>query len=358
MTEDRYFQLSGRVAEAPDLLALDALARVVVAEPADDLRNTLLWTIDHKRAAFEVGKDYDEAQHPRDERGRWTEAGGGATTGEAMPPGLEAELARVMGLFEGGGEAEPEAEPLPHRLLFMPGDHPSTAKIEDFEHAIAPMQVEHGLLFNRDGDVIAQKVGTSTGVRWDKGELERDAALMIHNHPSGACPSPSDVGASVAHGLDEVRAVSRWADGTEVIYSLKGLGNYAPDIDREYAGHRARAAVEQVRDGMGAKYLDLVQPPGPMPRDVAAFHSPLPWSAPLSAEIDHAIDQWKNGATHIYHEPVSHPVDAAQAARSMVVWREHTHQAMTKWAAKNGLTYTRTVIPPAGRKVFRPLRPQ
>lgn len=158
--------------------------------------------------------DYDESEHPRDERGRWTDSGA-------------------------GGEGENvEANKREPTIL------PKITKNEWYAAQKRMLDHEEGAIVDDEGKVLARVKGTHEAIRFND---EQRAMLkdhhLIHNHPNydeetgtwqdrtyGGTLSPNDVGMAIKHGAASIHAVDQGyhyefiipkeARGNEVIASL------------------------------------------------------------------------------------------------------------------------------------------
>lgn len=95
-------------------------------------------------------------------------------------------------------------------------------KIESREAGIQYNNKETAIAFNKQGEVVVEKVGSETSVRFTKKELEKiEGNIFTHNHPSSKSFSEDDIGFAFKNKLSEMRVTS-----AEYQYSLTSkVGN-------------------------------------------------------------------------------------------------------------------------------------
>jgi 2'-5' RNA ligase len=136
-----------------------------------------------------VRKDYDEAEHPRDESGRWTGAGGGGR--------MSSPVRKVMEAAE-----------------------------RKYESASA----EYAFIADKDGNVLLRDKtsGAPNYVRFTEGEVSRirssPGAVFTHNHPAGRSLSLDDVRLARNMLLSEIRA----STSTSVFSMRPGPAGWPP----------------------------------------------------------------------------------------------------------------------------------
>lgn len=93
-----------------------------------------------------------------------------------------------------------------------------------YEDDIRNKDIEHGAIFNKNGDTIAISTGTKNSLYFDLTEQEETLirnGVMTHNHPKGFTFSFEDIKTACEYRLAEIRVVTRYYR-----YSMKFNNNW------------------------------------------------------------------------------------------------------------------------------------
>jgi hypothetical protein len=189
----------------------------------------------------QFGAEYDEAEHPRDDHGRWTKSEadrvkeprftelrrkGTAKPIEHAPPSPFVVISS-SGPPMPGGDASPTFTDIAAVGKPSPRDAGVPAAVTGYEDSVwqafdanrAP-QRETAVWVTPDG-VSHRREGDESSVSFSKSERgEMAGAVFTHFHPGGQAFSPEDVVVAAVHQLKELRAFGQTAEGTRYIYRM------------------------------------------------------------------------------------------------------------------------------------------
>jgi hypothetical protein len=214
--------------ENSDVVTALAFARGVFSEGDDWVRarKTVMKHVRQLRRAAPVEK-YEEGEHPRDERGRWTDSG--------------------------AAEASPSApgDPIPGRADVV------RQRVREAERAHAHASVEHARVVSRSGAVLFDRSdGAASSIDFTPADMwtfrDNRGAVLTHNHPGGDSFSKDDIAFARQAGLSEIRASTR-----DAVFSMRPGPRGWPYTDDVFMWHlEVDAAVvleinTKVAEGLG-----------------------------------------------------------------------------------------------------------
>ncbi len=122
-------------------------------------------------------------------------------------------------------------------------------RIRQDEEGISWSVVEHMIIYDENGKMIAKLYGNATSVKIPGISLE--GCIITHNHPSGHSFSPEDIQCLFDTRAAEIRVTTQ--DGT---YKMRQPKKKPARLNRPY---KIRKEYERILESLRAKYLDILR---------------------------------------------------------------------------------------------------